>query len=180
MDNVLLSKIQQKVSSWRDEQYPDIQKESLNILNYIKKVGFLYSPQIEALETYIYLKEILGNKSTLEIVKSIFDNEKELMLGLGLSDKEALDLVYDSAKKKKIDELLHGQYNGLDYSNQVYALTMGSGKTILMGTMMLYDFVLSYYHPNDKRFGKNAIVFAPDTTIIESLKEIKRLNTNIS
>lgn len=173
MDNVLLSKIQQKVSSWRDKQYPDIEKESLNILSYIKKVGFLHSPQIEALETYIYLKEVMGNKSTLEIVKIVFDNEKELILSLGLSEKEALDLAFDSAKKKKIDELLHKQYNGLDYSNQVYALTMGSGKTILMGTMMLYDFVLSFYHPNDKRFGKNAMVFAPDTTIIESLKEIK-------
>ena len=46
-------------------------------------------------------------------------------------------------------------------------------KTILMATFLIYDFVLSYYHPDDARFAKNALVFAPDTTIIESLKEIK-------
>jgi hypothetical protein len=50
---------------------------------------------------------------------------------------------------------------------------MGSGKTILMATMMLYDFVLSYHRPDDERFAKNILVFAPDTTIIDSLKEIK-------
>ncbi|MEK7172757.1 MAG: DEAD/DEAH box helicase family protein, partial [Patescibacteria group bacterium] len=50
---------------------------------------------------------------------------------------------------------------------------MGAGKTILMAAMITYDFVLSFYHPEDKRYAKNALVFAPDTTIIESLKEIK-------
>jgi len=173
MENPLLSKIQQKVSEWRDNDYQGAQKETLNILRHIKKVGFLHSPQVEALETYIFLKEIIGNKHTAEVVKDIFDNEKELILSLGVSEKEALDLAFDSDKAAKIDELLHKKYNGLDYANQVYALTMGSGKTILMGTMMLYDFVLSSYYPNDNRFGKNALVFAPDTTIIDSLKEIK-------
>jgi len=173
MENPLLLKIQEKVSQWRDSDYQGAQKETLNIFRHIKKVGFLHSPQLEALETYIFLKEIIGNKHTAEVVKDIFDDEKELILSLGVSEKEALDLAFDSDKTTKISELLHKKYNGLDYANQVYALTMGSGKTILMGTMMLYDFVLSFYHPDDNRFGKNALVFAPDTTIIDSLKEIK-------
>jgi hypothetical protein len=173
MDNVLLQTIQQKVSSWRISEYKGSQRETINILNHIKKIGFLHAPQVEALETYIYLKEILGNKPTVEIVKSLFDNEKDLILSLGLSEKEALDLAFDKDKDNKIQDLIYKKYNGIDYPNQVYALTMGAGKTILMGTMMLYDFVLSYNHPEDKRFAKNVLVFAPDTTIIESLKEIK-------
>ena len=173
MENVLLQTIQNKVGSWRISGYKGCQKETLNILNHIKKIGFLYSPQIEALETYIYLKEIVGNKPTIEIVKSLFDNEKDLILTLGLTEKEAFELAFDKEKDAKINELLHKKYNSIDYANQVYALTMGSGKTILMGTMILYDFTLSFYHPKDSRFGRNALVFAPDTTIIESLKEIK-------
>jgi SNF2 family DNA or RNA helicase len=50
---------------------------------------------------------------------------------------------------------------------------MGTGKTILMTTFILYEIVLSYYHPNDPLFAKNFLVFAPDKTIIQSLKEIK-------
>lgn len=173
MENPFLIAIQNKVTDWRSNGYPGIEKETRNILTHIKKVSFLHEPQIEALETYIYLKEILGNKSSVEVVKVIFDNEKDLISSLGLSKEQAYELVFDKEKQEKINKRIQEQYNGVDYANQVYALTMGSGKTILMGTMMLYDFVLSFYHPQDTRFAKNALVFAPDTTIIESLKEIK-------
>lgn len=173
MDNAYLQAIQQKVSEWREAGYPSVEKETLNILRHIKKIGYLHAPQLEAFETYVYLKEVVGNKSTVEVVKSIFTSELELILSLGISEKEALKLAYDKDKEKKIAELLNQQYNGIDYANQVYALTMGAGKTILAGVMMLYDFVLSFYHEQDNRFGKNALIFAPDTTIIESLKEIK-------
>lgn len=172
-DSTLLSKIQEKVTDWKSAEYQGAEKETVNILNHIKKVGFLYTPQIEAFETYVYLKEIQGNKTIVEIIKNLFDDQRELIKILGLSDKEIADLAWDKDKEKKIDQLIHDKFNGIDYANQVYALTMGSGKTILMGAMMMYDFVLSYYHPKDSRFGKNALVFSPDTTIIESLKEIK-------
>ena len=173
MENVLLQTLQEHVSKWRLSDYKGIQKETYNILNHIKRIGFLHAPQVEALETYIFLKEVVGNKPTIEVVKSLFDNERDLILSLGISEKEAFELAFDKDKDQKISELLHKKYNGIDYPNQVYALTMGAGKTILMGTMMVYDFTLSFYHPDDRRFGKNALVFAPDTTIIESLKEIK-------
>ncbi len=173
MENPFIATIQNKVNDWRNSGYHGVRKETLNILTHIKKTGFLHQPQIEALETYIFLKEILGNKSSVDIVKVIFDNEKDLISSLGLSKEQAYELVFDKEKEEKINKRIHEQYNGIDYANQVYALTMGAGKTILMGTMMLYDFVLAYYHPEDKRFAKNALVFAPDTTIIESLKEIK-------
>ncbi|SRR5258708_6230595 len=173
MENLLLKAIQEKMAEWRTNGYSGVKRETLNVLRHIQKVGFLHQPQVEALETYIYLKEILGNKPLADIVRNVFDNEKDLILSLGLSEKEALNLAFDTDKESKITELIHKQYNGIDYANSVYALTMGAGKTILMGTMMLYDFVLSFYHPDDKRFAKNALVFAPDTTIIESLKEIK-------
>ena len=173
MDSIFLQHIQKRVSDWRTGGYQGAERETLNILNYIRRVSFLHEPQIEALETYVFLKEIGGNKPSLEIFQSIFSNELDLMRALGISDKEGFELAYDKNKGKKIDLLLKDKFGDTDYANQVYALTMGSGKTILMAVMMLYDFVLSYYHKDDERFAKNALVFAPDTTIIESLKEIK-------
>jgi len=170
MENPFLQHIQQKVAAWRDGGYKGIERETLNILTHIKRVGFLHKPQVEALETYIYLKEVVGNKSSLEVFKSLFKDEKDMLLGLGIPKDEAFDLLDN---KKKIEELMADKFGVSDYPNQVYALTMGAGKTILMAVMTMYDFVLSCYHQDDKRFAKNALVFAPDTTIIESLKEIK-------
>jgi hypothetical protein len=170
MENPFLQHIQQKVAAWRDDGYKGVERETLNILTHIKRVGFLHKPQVEALETYIYLKEVVGNKSSLEVFKSFFSSERDMLLGLGIPKDEAFDLLDD---KKKIEELMADKFGVSDYPNQVYALTMGAGKTILMAVMATYDFVLSFYHPDDKRFAKNALVFAPDTTIIESLKEIK-------
>lgn len=173
MENPFLKIIQKQVADWRIGDYRGIERETRNILSHIKRVAFLHAPQVEALETYIYLKEVVGNKPSLEVFRSSFGSELELIRSLGVSDKEALELVYDKDKGAKIQAILEEQFGQSDYANQVYALTMGSGKTILMAVMMLYDFVLSYYHPKDGRFAKNALVFAPDTTIIESLKEIK-------
>lgn len=58
------------------------------------------------------------------------------------------------------------------YPNYIYALTMGLGKTILMGTCIFYEFLLANKYPKDKRFCHNALVFAPDKTVLESLREI--------
>lgn len=49
---------------------------------------------------------------------------------------------------------------------------MGLGKTILMGTCIFYEFLLAKKYPKDKRFCHNALVFAPDKTVLQSLREI--------
>jgi hypothetical protein len=58
------------------------------------------------------------------------------------------------------------------YPNYIYALTMGLGKTILMATCIFYEFLLSSKFPRDDRYCHNALVFAPDKTVLQSLKEI--------
>ncbi|HOX30540.1 MAG TPA: DEAD/DEAH box helicase family protein [Candidatus Paceibacterota bacterium] len=170
MDSLFLQQIKKQVEEWRGKKYQGAEPETLNILTHIKRVGFLHAPQVEALETYIYLKEIIGNKPSLEVFRLSFASEKELLIGLGIPKSEAFELI---GNDKEIERRLAEAFGTSDYANQVYALTMGSGKTILMAAMMLYDFTLSFYHPKDGQFAKNALVFAPDTTIIESLKEIK-------
>ena len=48
---------------------------------------------------------------------------------------------------------------------------MGTGKTVLNGTIIATEFAMALRYP-DAQFMKNALVFAPGTTIIESLREI--------
>ena len=173
MTNSFLQTLAKEVSTWREGGYQQIKKESLRILKHIKKVGYLHQPQVEALETYIYLKEVVGNKPMAQVVKSIFTQERELVELLNLTQNEERDLLYSQNREETLNKKLKEQLGNVDYSNTVYALTMGSGKTILMGTILLYEFVLSFHYPDDERFAKNVLIFAPDTTIIESLKEIK-------
>lgn len=59
------------------------------------------------------------------------------------------------------------------YPNYIFALTMGTGKTILMATCIFYEFLLANKFPKDERYCHNAIVFAPDKTVLQSLREIQ-------
>ena len=53
---------------------------------------------------------------------------------------------------------------------------MGTGKTILMAMCIFYEFLLAHKFPDDDRFCHNALVLAPDTTVLQSLKEIQEFN----
>ena len=59
------------------------------------------------------------------------------------------------------------------YPNYIFALTMGLGKTVLMATSIFYEFLLANKFPKTKRYCHNALVFAPDKTVLQSLKEIE-------
>src|SRR5260221_1747900 len=60
-----------------------------------------------------------------------------------------------------------------DYPNYIFALTMGTGKTILMATCIFYEFILANKFPKDPKYCHNALVFAPDTTVLQALREIQ-------
>ena len=59
------------------------------------------------------------------------------------------------------------------YPNYIFALTMGTGKTILMATCIFYEFILANKFPKDPTYCHNALVFAPDKTVLQSLREIQ-------
>jgi type III restriction enzyme len=50
---------------------------------------------------------------------------------------------------------------------------MGTGKTILMATCIFYEFILANKFPKDSKYCHNALVFAPDRTVLEALREIQ-------
>jgi hypothetical protein len=78
-------------------------------------------------------------------------------------------------KRNKLESLKESLE--LDYPSYILALAMGAGKTILIGTIIATEFAMSIEYP-EANFMKNAVVFAPGTTIIESLKEIADIPFN--
>lgn len=135
--------------------------------------AFLRTPQFEALEMYVFIKEFMDNAHMYQMFDewrnhsgkfsdasyyTIRRNGQGLLIDYG---DEQNDIIFEQMKKYKES-----------YPNYIYALTMGLGKTILMGTCIFYEFLLANKYPKDKRFCHNALVFAPDKTVLESLREI--------
>ncbi len=137
------------------------------------KNAFLRTPQFEALEMYVFIKEFMNNAHMYEMFddwrkrKNRFSDASYYTIHKG-GQGILLDIGDDQNEKifkqmKKYKE---------EYPNYIYALTMGLGKTILMATCIFYEFLLANKYPKDKRFCHNALVFAPDKTVLESLREI--------
>ena len=135
---------------------------------------FLRKPQFEALEMYVFIKEFMNNAHMYEI----FDDWRNQRNNFS-------DVSYYTVTKggqqslfttdlNKQNEMVFKQMKKCreSYPNYIYALTMGLGKTILMATCIFYEFLLVKKYPKDKRFCHNALVFAPDKTVLESLREI--------
>ena len=142
--------------------------------------AFLRQPQFEALETYVFLKEFLGNAKVEEIFKAWYERSGKFegrkfgsflgtagqdMFEFGESDELELNsykVLFEKMRK-----------NSRVYPNYIFALTMGTGKTILMATCIFYEFLLGNKFEKEARYCHNALVFAPDKTVLHSLKEIE-------
>lgn len=177
---------------------PDIEQYSLftNLLNYyeqnkgrikkkyrrISKVfldynedHYLREPQFKALEIYVFLKEYYHNRKVFDIFKELYDHD--IMKIAAKKDSESLfDGIFDNEKEvfEKYYQEVEKNLSELErnYPDYVFALTMGTGKTILMATTMYYEFILANKFPKDKLYAHNALVFAPDKTVLQSLREI--------
>lgn len=143
--------------------------------------AFLRKPQFEALEMYIFLKEYCNNKYLADIFEEWFKKEGpfegRLSAGIDTTGQSTLfePLEHQNTEDIKIFNATFSQIKEYQqkYSNYIFALTMGLGKTILMATSIFYEFLLANKYPQDTRFCHNALVFAPDKTVLESLKEIQ-------
>lgn len=148
--------------------------------------AFLRKPQYEAFEMYVFLKEYLGNPRLADL----FDSwQKNKMVGTA-DEKAEIPFSFENSKiygdgqslfsdtEQANRDTLASFFKQLtdlkqEYANYIFALTMGTGKTILMAMCIFYEFLLANKYPKDERFCHNALVLAPDTTVLQSLKEIQ-------
>lgn len=155
---------------------------SLKYLDYndrsINPDAFLRPPQFEALEMYVFVKEFLGNKPMFEI----FDDwrKRRGVFSEASFYARGQQTLFDAVTEKQTSTLFK-QMRGVSerYPNYIFALTMGLGKTVLMATCIFYEFLLANKFPKDPRFCHNALVFAPDRTVLQSLKEIQTLDKSL-
>lgn len=161
--------------------FTPLTRKFLNFNNKEKNANaFLRPPQFEALETYVFLKEFCQNKKLWEIFEEwyrrtgIFKGRQ--FAGVDAGGQRFLFGVaedgYETTTETFARVFAKIKAIGQEYPNYIFSLTMGLGKTVLMATSIFYEFLLANKYPNDPLYCHNALVFAPDKTVLESLREI--------
>ena len=185
----LYLKILEGAIEWRKQGYPCEQYPAIKHIlhyNFTKDRGytFLRPPQFQALEIYWYLRLKHNTPHFLDLYKIFYSDQIDCLkaLGINLQSEEVMRLamnnkLFDAIKTDKEfveKQKLQTVYESLtlQYPSYILALTMGAGKTILIASIIATEFTMSMEYQNDDYFMKNALVFAPDKTIIDSLREI--------
>lgn len=186
-------------SGYRHDRFPAIAE----ILGYATEDGpdtganggrlrYLRAAQFRALETYWYLRLVEGTPHVAELYRRCFEHVADRLTALGLDAPElrdlALNIGYDGllerlrtddelARRHRLDALR--ETLGLGYPSWILALAMGAGKTVLIGAIVATEFAMALEYPDagddGSPFIENALVFAPGTTILESLRELSRI-----
>ncbi len=190
----LFEKLREDTQNWRDEGYSSPDYPLIGeILRYQFEgetdnrvhLKYLREPQFQSLELYWYLRLVLKTPHIAELYRHYYDTGDIRdfceAFGIPISANELIlirdvdtiiDLVKNNpefVKQKQIDPV-HEAVT-LPYPSYIFALAMGTGKTVLIGTIIATEFAMALRYPEGE-FMKNALVFAPGTTIIESLREI--------
>ena len=164
--------------------YKPLTKKFLDFNNPENPTAYLRIPQFKALEIYIFLKEFLGNKYLFEVFQDWYNKEGkfERRDNVGISKKKGtvgtLEMFGPSEFQGEDKDIFKDVFKQIKsfkqiYPNYIFALTMGLGKTVLMATSIFYEFLLANKYPKTSRYCHNALVFAPDKTVLQSLKEIE-------
>jgi type III restriction enzyme len=181
--------IAERVSQWRKAGFPiDEYSTIAEILEFATledgSPRFLRWPQIRALETYWYLRLIEKTPHVLDLYRKCFLTNTELLGSLGLHSHAVQAFVIDHdvealweriraddkfSRENKLEALR--ETLRLDYPSYIFALAMGAGKTILIGTIIATEFAMALEYPRGP-FVQNALVFAPGKTILESLRQL--------
>lgn len=142
--------------------------------------AFLRLPQFEALEMYVFIKEFMGNPQVYEMFDDWRNRRNKFSDASYYSVSKGGQMRLFDYQTEQVTDVLFKQMKKYkeSYPNYIYALTMGLGKTILMATCIFYEFLLAKKYPKDKRFCHNALVFAPDKTVLQSLREIITFDKN--
>lgn len=178
------------------------------LIDYIEKTGQLRDAQIDAIKTYLYLKIACAGKPLSQLFEQGAFNSLNLDdIPLSMSTREYLNahpaaaalLEYamlrndageqvSAALESKIKEspdsincnqVFHDIFYGVSYSDYLFSLPMGAGKTYLMAAFIYLDLYYAKNEPNNPAFAHNFIIFAPSglkSSVVPSLKTIQNFD----
>lgn len=196
---MLYNIISAKKNKWLQSENCSIQ----GILKYIKDTNQLRDAQIEAVETYLFLKIACKNQPLWQLFsQGYFLNDIDLeSLNINniarnyLKDHSNALALYQFAESNKIaglqeailsnpnsinyDNIIKAMFYNVSYADYLMSLPMGAGKTYLMAAFIYLDLYFAQNEPDNKLFAHNFLVLAPSglkSSIIPSLKSIENFD----
>ncbi len=196
------------ISNARDLWYKSQECTINSLVEYIIKTGQMRDAQIEAIKTYLFLKIACENKplhilfssgkfntlnlDSLEISNTTREYLKSHASAAALYEYSTLE----NDKHEKVSEKLEEQikkspdtidyesffadaFYGVNYTDYLFSLPMGAGKTYLMAAFIYLDLYFASNEPQNPSFAHNFIIFAPSglkSSVVPSLKTIQRFN----
>ena len=179
-----------------------------DMLHYIEQTGQMRDAQVEAIKTYLYLKIACGCRplsalfsegtfNTADIGElPLPDRVKEYLR----ADPAAAALLEYATLKNDAGEQISPQlvaqittepnsidyqrvfrdiFYGVSYTDYLFSLPMGAGKTYLMAAFIYLDLYFALNEPENPAFAHNFILFAPSglkSSVVPSLKTIQKFD----
>lgn len=196
--------IENKCEEWYNSKFCTVN----NIIEYIMKTGQMRDAQIDAIKIYLFLK-ICCSSQPLEILfkqgefNSIDLNKIELSTDTRkyLEENPAATALFEYSRLKNdkgeqvsekleeqikkdptsidYDKFFNNIFYGVTYTDYLFSLPMGAGKTYLMAAFIYLDLYFALNEPTNPAFAHNFIVFAPSglkSSVVPSLKTIQNFN----
>ncbi len=162
-----------------------------DLVLYMKEKGNLRDTQIEAVETYLFLKIEGQNKPLWKLFsEGFFTNGTDLTklnINQGARDflngNKAAHALYDFTRQKNggsttllpelekliinkpteldYEQIIKNIFYNVDYADYLMSLPMGAGKTYLMAAFIYIDLYFAHNEPENKTFAHNFLVLIP-------------------
>ena len=178
--------IQDKKNKWLQSDDCTIR----DLVKYMRDKGQLRDTQIEAIETYLFLKIEGQNKPLWQLFsEGFFTNGTDLSkLNINQTAREYLSThkdafaLYDFARTKTnkgtllpeleklivdkpieldYDTIIKSIFYNVSYADYLMSLPMGAGKTFLMAAFIYLDLYFADNEPNNEAFAHNFLVLIP-------------------
>ena len=178
------------------------------LVDYIIKAGQMRDAQVDAIKTYLFLKVACDCKPLSELfTNGIFNTLDIAELSLPDSVKDylrnnpAAAALYEYASQtndsgeqvsKKLQQQIASDPAGIDYrkffidtfygvsyTDYLFSLPMGAGKTFLMAAFIYLDLYFAANEPMNPAFAHNFIIFAPSglkSSVVPSLRTIQKFD----
>lgn len=196
------------ISTARDRWYGSDDCTVKSLVDYIIQTGQMRDAQVEAIKTYLFLKIACGNQPLASLFQggafnnlNLDDVEVSGAIRAFLAENPAAAALFEYAGLKNdsgeqvstkmeqqikrspesidYDKFFHNAFYGVTYTDYLFSLPMGAGKTYLMAAFIYLDLYFAWNEPQNPAFAHNFIIFAPSglkSSVVPSLRTIQKFN----
>ncbi len=198
--------IQRKRDLWYQSPHCTVR----DLVGYIRQRGMMRDAQIDAVKTYLYLKiacqgkplwklfaegtfnvtDVDAEEITAEARDTMVQNPAALALYQYSRQKdrdgkqiapELERFIRHHAREIDCGQVLKDIFYGVTYSDYLFSLPMGAGKTYLMAAFIYIDLYFAQNEPTNPVWAHNFLILAPSglkSSIIPSLRSIQNFDVS--